>query len=114
MKLDYRWICGDEYAGEWLKEIAKKKNFNANVKNSTDQISNVSIQGPNSRKILNKLIFTPPTQPTIDELGWFRFTICRMDDLNGIPLIVSRTGYTGELVMKFGVIQKMHLKFGIN
>ena len=93
----YRWICGDEYGGEWLKEVAKKKNYKVIIKNSTDQISNVSIQGPNSRKILNKLIFTPPTQPTIDELQWFRFTICRMDDLNGIPLVISRTGYTGEL-----------------
>jgi len=93
----YRWICGDEYGGEWLKQIAKKKNYKVIIKNSTDQISNVSIQGPNSRKILNKVIFTPPTQPTIDELQWFRFTICRMDDLNGIPLVISRTGYTGEL-----------------
>ncbi len=93
----YRWICGDEYGGEWLKQIAKKKNYKVIIKNSTDQISNVSIQGPNSRKILNKIIFTPPTQPTIDELQWFRFSICRMDDLNGIPLVISRTGYTGEL-----------------
>ena len=93
----FRWICGDEYAGEWLKEIAKKKNFKVNVKNSTDQISNVSIQGPKSREILKKLIFTPPTQPTIEELEWFRFTICRVETLQGIPLIVSRTGYTGEL-----------------
>ncbi len=93
----FRWICGDEYAGEWLKEVAKKKNFKVNVKNSTDQISNVSIQGPKSREILKKLIFTPPTQPSIDELEWFRFTICRVEELQGIPLIVSRTGYTGEL-----------------
>ena len=93
----FRWICGDEYAGEWLKEVAKKKNFKVNVKNSTDQISNVSIQGPKSRDILKKLIFTPPTQPSIDELEWFRFTICRVEELQGIPLIVSRTGYTGEL-----------------
>ena len=93
----FRWICGDEYAGEWLKEIAKKKSFKVIIKNSTDQISNVSIQGPESREILKKIIFTPPTQPTIDELEWFRFTICRVEELQGIPLIVSRTGYTGEL-----------------
>ena len=93
----FRWICGDEYAGEWLKKIAKKKNFKVNIKNSTDQISNVSIQGPKSREILKKFIFTPPTQPSIDELEWFRFTICRVEDLQGIPLIISRTGYTGEL-----------------
>merc|ERR1711965_868799 len=93
----FRWICGDEYSGEWLKEVAKKKNYKVNIKNSTDQISNVSLQGPKSRDILKKLIFTPPTQPSIDELEWFRFTICRVEELQGIPLIVSRTGYTGEL-----------------
>ena len=93
----FRWICGDEYAGEWLKEVAKNKNYKVSIKNSTDQISNVSIQGPKSREILKKLIFTPPTQPTINELEWFRFTICRIEHLQGIPLIVSRTGYTGEL-----------------
>ena len=93
----FRWVCGDEYAGEWLKEQAKKRNYKVLIKNSTDQINNISLQGPNSRKILEKFIFTPPTQPTISELQWFRFTICRIEDLNGIPLIVSRTGYTGEL-----------------
>jgi len=93
----FRWICGDEYAGEWLKEQAKKKNLKVWIKNSTDQINNISLQGPNSRKILEKIIFTPPTQPSISELQWFRFTICRLEKLNGIPLIVSRTGYTGEL-----------------
>ena len=93
----FRWICGDEYAGEWLKEQAKKKNYKVRIKNSTDQISNISLQGPNSRKILEKFIWTPPTQPKISELQWFRFTICRVKELSGIPLLVSRTGYTGEL-----------------
>ena len=93
----FRWICGDEYAGEWLKEKAKKKNYKVLIKNSTDQINNISLQGPNSRKILEKFIFTPPTQPSVSELQWFRFTICRVEELNGIPLMVSRTGYTGEL-----------------
>ena len=30
-------------------------------------------------------------------LQWFRFSIARMDDHIGVPIIVSRTGYTGEL-----------------
>ena len=93
----FRWICGDEYAGEWLKEQAKKKNYKVRIKNSSDQISNISLQGPNSRKILEKFIWTPPTQPKVSELQWFRFTICRVKELSGIPLLVSRTGYTGEL-----------------
>ena len=93
----FRWICGDEYAGEWLKEQAKKKNYKVIIKNSSDQINNISLQGPNSRKILEKFVWTPPTQPSISELQWFRFTICRLKELNGIPLMISRTGYTGEL-----------------
>ena len=93
----FRWVCGDEYAGEWLREQAKKKNYKVLIKNSTDDINNLSLQGPNSRKILEKIIFTPPTQPSISELQWFRFSICRLEELNGVPLIVSRTGYTGEL-----------------
>ena len=93
----FRWICGDEYAGEWLKDQAKKKNFKVLIKNSTDQIHNLSLQGPLSRKILEKIIFTPPAQPSISELQWFRFSICRMDNHSGIPLLISRTGYTGEL-----------------
>ena len=71
--------------------VCDAPNFKVNIKNSTDQISNVSIQGPKSRDILKKLIFTPPTQPAIDELESFRFTICRVEDLQGIPLIISRT-----------------------
>ena len=93
----FRWICGDEYAGEWLKEQAKKKKFKVRIKNSSDQISNISLQGPNSRKILEKFVWTPPTQPKISELQWFRFTICRVKELSGTPLLISRTGYTGEL-----------------
>ena len=93
----FRWICGDEYGGEWLKEQAKKKKFKVRIKNSSDQISNISLQGPNSRKILEKFVWTPPTQPKISELQWFRFTICRVKELSGIPLLISRTGYTGEL-----------------
>jgi len=96
-KDNFRWIGGQEYGGTWLRELAKKKNYKAWVKSSTDQIHNISVQGPNSRKILEKFVWTPPAQPTIKELQWFRFTIARIDDHVGIPIIVSRTGYTGEL-----------------
>jgi len=96
-KDNFRWIGGQEYGGTWLRELAKKKNYKAWVKSSTDQIHNISVQGPNSRKILEKFVWTPPIQPTINELGWFRFTIARIDDHVGTPIIVSRTGYTGEL-----------------
>jgi aminomethyltransferase len=31
------------------------------------------------------------------ELAWFHFTVGRIGDFNGVPVLVSRTGYTGEL-----------------
>ena len=94
---NFRWVGGQEYGGEWLKEQAKKKNFKVWVKSSTDQIHNIAVQGPNSRKILQKFVWTPDTQPSIENLEWFRLTIARIDNVTGIPIVVSRTGYTGEL-----------------
>ena len=35
--------------------------------------------------------------PRSDELGWFRFTVGRIGGFDGAPVVVSRTGYTGEL-----------------
>ena len=55
------------------------------------------MQGPKSRDILQQIIWTPPAQPTLEELGWFRFTIGRIGGYDGAPVVVSRTGYTGEL-----------------
>jgi aminomethyltransferase len=55
------------------------------------------VQGPKSRDILRAIVWTPPAQPTVDELGWFRFTIGRIGGFEGVPVVVSRTGYTGEL-----------------
>ena len=96
-KDNFRWIGGQEYGGTWLRALAKKKKYKVWVKSSTDQIHNISVQGPNSRKILEKFVWTAPAQPTIKELQWFRFAIARIDDHIGTPIIVSRTGYTGEL-----------------
>jgi aminomethyltransferase len=67
------------------------------VKESTDQLHNIAVQGPASRNLLSSIIWTPPTQPRFTDLTWFRFAIGRIGDHNGIPLLVSRTGYSGEL-----------------
>ena len=67
------------------------------VRSSTDQLHNIAVQGPNSRDIMKRIIWTAPHQPSIEELGWFRFTIGRIGSPEGAPVVVSRTGYTGEL-----------------
>ena len=94
---NFRWICGDDYCGIWLRQQAKEKGYRAWVKSSTDQMHNIAVQGPNSRDILKQVIWTPPAQPAVDEIGWFRLTIGRVGGFDGIPVVVSRTGYTGEL-----------------
>jgi glycine cleavage system T protein (aminomethyltransferase) len=94
---NFRWIGGDDYGGIWLREQAEKLGLKVWVRSSTDQLHNVALQGPKSRDIMREVIWTPPAQPTVDELGWFRFTIGRIGAFDGTPVVLSRTGYTGEL-----------------
>ena len=94
---NFRWIGGDDFGGDWIRAQAEKLGLRAMVRSSTDQLHNLAVQGPNSRAILRAMIWTAPLQPTIDELGWFRLTIGRLGGPDGAPVVVSRTGYTGEL-----------------
>ncbi len=93
----YRWIGGTEYGGTWLRERAREWGLRVHVRNSTDQLHNIAVQGPQSRALLAGTVWTPPANPRVDEIGWFRFTVGRIGDHNGVPVVVSRTGYTGEL-----------------
>ncbi|WP_179039571.1 DUF1989 domain-containing protein [Rhizobium leguminosarum] len=94
---NFRWIGGDDFSGIWLRQQAEKKGFKAWVRSSTDQMHNIALQGPKSRDILKEIIWTAPRQPDIGELEWFRFTVGRIGGFEGAPIVVSRTGYTGEL-----------------
>ncbi len=96
-KDNFRFIGGDEASGLALRELAQKDGLRAWVRSSTDQLHNLSVQGPKSREILRQVVWTAPASTSIDELQWFRFTIGRIGDFNGAPVMVSRTGYTGEL-----------------
>ncbi|MGH3949635.1 MAG: DUF1989 domain-containing protein, partial [Pseudonocardiaceae bacterium] len=95
---NFRFVGGDEYDGVWLRQQAERRGLDRVwIKDSTDQLHNIAVQGPASRELLSELIWTPPTQPAFADLAWFRFAIGRIGDHNGIPLMVSRTGYSGEL-----------------
>jgi len=94
---NFRWIGGSDESGIWLREQAAKLGLQAWVRNSTDQLNNLQVQGPKSRDVLKPIIWTRPDQATLEELEWFRFSIARIGDERGIPILVSRTGYTGEL-----------------
>ena len=94
---NFRWVGGCGSGGKHLRKIAQEKGLNAFVKSSTDQLQNVAVQGPKSRETLRKIIWTAKTQTTVDELKWFRFTFARIGGEFGIPIMLSRTGYSGEL-----------------
>ena len=94
---NFRWVGGNDDSGLWLQKQARERGLNAWVRNSTDQLNNLAVQGPRSREVLQKIFWTPPVESTIEELGWFRFTIARIGGPKGIACVVSRTGYTGEL-----------------
>jgi aminomethyltransferase len=94
----FRFVGGDEHDGVWLRQVAGKLGLDRVwVKHSTDHLHNLAVQGPKSRELLRELVWTPPTQPAFTDLGWFRFAIGRLGGPQGLPLLVSRTGYTGEL-----------------
>src|SRR5215207_1742851 len=63
--------------------------LDVDVTEVTDNIAALSFQGPNSRKILNKVADKP-----VDELKYFRLM---QNNVDGIPVTISRTGYTGDL-----------------
>lgn len=94
---NFRWIGGDDASILWIKEQAAKTGANVQLKTASDQVHNVAVQGPKSRDTLREILWTAPGRPTLDELGIFRFTIGRLHDHEGTPVMVSRTGYTGEL-----------------
>ncbi|MDF3416454.1 DUF1989 domain-containing protein [Sulfitobacter sp. M57] len=96
-KDNFRWIGGSDYGGEWLRELAEKLGLKVLVRASTDQLHNVAVQGPESRDLLRKIVWTAPHNPEFDQLGWFRFTPARLNTESGTPFVLSRTGYTGEL-----------------
>ena len=93
----FRWIGGEDFGGIHIRDQATKLGLKAMVRSSTDQLHNLAVQGPNSREIMSRMIWTAPHQPSIAELGWFRFTVGRLGGPSGAPVVVSRTGYTGEL-----------------
>lgn len=53
----------------------------------------VALQGPKSREIMLALECSPADRRAILDLKWAQ--LCEAN-LNGIPLVISRTGYTGE------------------
>ncbi len=70
---------------EWMK---KNNKFDAKLLDESDDYSLLAVQGPNSRKVIEKLF-----NQKVD-IDFYTFTMSKLLDTD---IIVSRTGYTGEL-----------------
>jgi len=82
----YRMTSADPSL-RWLSMNAV--GLDVEIREVTDDVAALSFQGPNSRKILNKVADHP-----VDGLKYFRVM---QNQVDGIPVTISRTGYTGDL-----------------
>ena len=71
---------------QWLAEFAKGSD--AEVRNVSSDYAQLALQGPESERILQ-----PMTDVDLSSMKYYHFAKGKVD---GIPAIVSRTGYTGE------------------
>jgi aminomethyltransferase len=70
---------------EWFKNHLSKTTA---IENRSGKRALLAVQGPKSAAIVGRL-----TENPLPDLRYFRF---RDDQLGGIPVILARTGYTGE------------------
>ena len=93
----FRWVCGSEESARALTEVADRSNMRARIEDFRGALPNLSLQGPKSREVLRKIVFTSDRVPALDELKWFGMTVGRLRSREGAPFMLTRTGYTGEL-----------------
>lgn len=71
---------------EWI--TSHKGQFDVDLRNVSSDYCQIAVQGPDALGILQKL-----TPLALSEIKYYHFA---ESDVDGVPAIVSRTGYTGE------------------
>jgi aminomethyltransferase len=71
----------------WLEDNAL--GMQVQIEDVSDQIAALALQGPRSRELLMTLVDAP-----LDGLKYYRFVDAT---IAGVPVMISRTGYTGDL-----------------
>ena len=88
LKENHYWLSlADSDVLLWAQGVAV--NSNLDVKIVEPDVSPLQLQGPNSGKIMEALFG--------DSINDLKYYWLRELDLDGIPLIVSRTGWSSEL-----------------
>ena len=76
---------------DWYRQVASDRGLSVEIEDVTADMPHLQVQGPKSREILAPLV----EGVDLTELRYFRFVADAK--VAGIPCLVSRTGYSGEL-----------------
>ncbi len=82
----YRWTAADPSL-RWFRQNGL--NMDVNIEDISEQVAALALQGPTSGKLLKSV-----AEADIANLKYFRVTHGK---INGVPVDISRTGYTGDL-----------------
>ncbi len=85
---DHFRITSADPNGRWFQDVGY--GLNATVTNVTDDLAALALQGPRSRAILEEVV----AGIDFSKLPYFHLALGTVD---GIPVTVTRTGYTGDL-----------------
>jgi aminomethyltransferase len=83
---EYRWTAADPSL-RWFQQNAL--GLNVRIEDITEQVAALALQGPTSGRLLNAA-----AEANIGNLKYFRVTHGK---IAGVPVDISRTGYTGDL-----------------
>ena len=75
-------------AKDWDHVVARKAGINVRLKNISDEVALLAVQGPQTEAMLQ-----PITKIGLSKMGYYHFDV---GHVAGIECFVSRTGYTGE------------------
>jgi aminomethyltransferase len=73
---------------DWLTEIAE--GLDVSIEDVTDQFGSLAVQGPNARAIVQ-------AATGADDLASLKYFWHRPGEIAGVPVMISRTGFTGDL-----------------
>ena len=83
---EYRWTAADPSL-RWFQQNAL--GLSVRIEDITEQVAALALQGPTSGRLLNAV-----AEANISNLKYFRVTHGK---IAGVPVDISRTGYTGDL-----------------
>ncbi len=86
-KNKYMFVVNASNISKDYKWMTENNEFNAEIKNLSDEYSLLAVQGPESKKVMQKLLNSD------FDLRYYYF---KEDKVAGIDVLISRTGYTGE------------------